>query len=393
MKNKIALRVNRLNSQIIAGSRGGLMIVFIRSYSISKDSRLQKYINLCKNNNIPVKIIGWDKDATEDNNNDCNTIYYKGNFAIGQQWKNLLHIIKWWIFIFSNIFTIKKKHKIKAIHSVDLDCGIIGYILSKIIKSKHIYDIYDVFSANRNMKGKIKNIVNLIERYISRNSEYFIMPESFRFEQLGIDKSDKKYSNFVEIENVPDIIEEHAPSPKNNITFVYAGSLEPKHRGIENLLEVISEYPNIKLLIAGIGPLSKLCSTYANKFNNIEFFGGLKPNEVYMLESKGNIIVGMYYKTRDNHLFASPNKYYEHLALGKAMLTTEGTPPGIKVEALRTGFSIGEEKYDIRNLIDMLIDDNKILDIFSQNAKKIWSDKYKDYNSNYFNKTYLHMVK
>ncbi|ELY1942882.1 glycosyltransferase [Salmonella enterica] len=369
------------------------MIIFLRSYSITKDSRLLKYIYLCKARGISYKVIGWDKDNTEYDSSEY--IYFRSDFVIGGQWKNLFSIFKWWCFIFSNIKKIASNKKINTIHSVDLDCGIIGIITAKIIGAKHLYDIYDVFSANRNMQGYIKNIVNAIERFICRHSSYFIMPEKFRFKQLGIPCNDKKYNNFVEIENVPNItlnnkIEQL--SDINRIHFVYAGSLEAKHRGIENLLEAVSTNPDVTLDIAGIGPLTSLCESYASKFSNIKFYGGISPQQVYELESKSTIIVGMYYKTRDNHFFASPNKYYEHLALGKVMLTTKGTPHGFKVEKYQTGFAIDETIEDINNIIQYMRDNKDVLAQYAKNARKVWLDSYKDYNAMYFSKQYIKMV-
>lgn len=369
------------------------MIIFLRSYSISKDSRLLKYISICKENNIRYKIIGWDKDHNEQYRDDA--YYFKGGFKLGKKWLNVMAIFKWWIFIFYLII-FRVKNNITAIHSVDLDCGIVGLIISKLLRAKHIYDIYDVYSANRNMRGLIKALVDSLERFVCRKSTYFIMPESFRFEQLGIDQDNINYNNFIEIENVPQIdrnIELRYISPgQYDFYLAYAGSLEPRHRGLENLLKAVSICPNVFLDIAGVGPLTALCKKYSQQFNNICFHGGLTPQQVYELEAKAQIIIGMYYKTRDNHLFASPNKYYEHLALGKVMLTTSGTPPGMKVEKYKTGFAIGESLQDIIDFLQSLNGKEDIIDNFSINAYRIWVDKYSDYNERYLSKQYMKMV-
>lgn len=368
------------------------MIIFIRAYSISKDSRLLKYISICNDNCLDYKVIGWDKDCSEESSSECT--YYRGNFGIGKKWKNILAILKWWFYILRVVIHENKNSKVKVIHSVDLDCGIIALLISKLVKAKHIYDIYDVYSANRNMRGVVKSVVNVIERFICRNSTYFIMPEIFRFEQLQLNSTDSRYKNFVEIENVPDIkeIKESISYADNCFHLVYAGSLEPKHRGIENLLQAVSVSSNIVLDIAGIGPLTDMCINYSQKFDNIHFHGGVSPQQVYELEAKSQIVVGMYYRTRDNHQYASPNKYYEHLALGKVMLTTSGTPPGFKVEKNKTGFAIGESTQDILNLFNSLEYNIPLLEQYSLNAHIIWSQNYSDYNEKYLTKQYIKMV-
>jgi len=366
------------------------MIIFLRAYSISKDSRLLKYLTICDENQIDYKVIGWDKDNSESSSDSF--IYYRGGFGLGKQWRNILSILKWWVFIWRTISL--EKNKVTVIHSVDLDCGIIGLLISRVLKIKHIYDIYDVYSANRNMRGCVRKVVNTIERFVCRNSTCFIMPESFRFEQLELKIADNRYANFIEIENVPQIKAILSPVQydNNSINLVYAGSLEPKHRGLENLLEAVSKSSDIFLDIAGVGPLTDICSSYAQKFDNICFHGGVTPQEVYELEARSDIIVGMYYKTRDNHLFASPNKYYEHLALGKVLLTTSGTPPGVKVEEFQTGFAIGESLQDILNFFQSIRNNREIIKQFSENAYDLWLKKYSDYNEQHLAKHYIKMV-
>ena len=98
----------------------------------------------------------------------------------------------------------------------------------------------------------------------------------------------------------------------------------------------------------------------------------------------------MYYKTIKNHLYASPNKYFEHLFLGKVLLTTEGTPPGDKVQRYNTGFAIGETEIDISNFIRN-IDINTIKQ-YSINARKIWVEKYNNYQEKLKEK-YLNLLK
>ncbi|MDO4729484.1 MAG: hypothetical protein Q4B43_10845, partial [Bacteroidota bacterium] len=115
----------------------------------------------------------------------------------------------------------------------------------------------------------------------------------------------------------------------------------------------------------------------AEKYDNILFYGGVSQQRALEIMNSSHIIVGMYYKTIKNHLFASPNKYYEHLFLGKTLLTTQGTPPGDKVLKYNTGYVIEETKEDIENVINRF----NIVEWadLAKNAEKLWSDRYINY--------------
>lgn len=131
------------------------------------------------------------------------------------------------------------------------------------------------------------------------------------------------------------------------------------------------------MYIAGGGKIESLVKEKAGKYPNIVFYGQVSSQKALEILSKSDVIVGMYYKTIKNHLYASPNKYFEHLLLGKVLLTTEGTPPGYKVQKYSTGFAIGETEKDILNFIKNI--DIDTIKQYSINAKKIWVEKYNNY--------------
>lgn len=365
------------------------MIIYIRSYSIQTDSRLLKYIQICEQENIDYLAIGWNKDIQEENTK--NIKYFNQKFKLGKKWFNIFAIFKWWMYVFKTLRGYK--NSISTVHSVDLDCGLVGLFFCKLHNKKHIYDIYDVFTENRNIKGITKFIINCIERMICIKSHSFIMPERFRLKQLGLEG--KEILNFFQIENVPSVnsnfikgLLSNNSGGYNKIKLAYAGSLEPRHRGIEYLLQAVSQDMRFSLDIAGIGPLTELCKSYSSNFENINFYGRVTPDKVYAIESQADVIIGLYYKSRDNHFYASPNKYYEHLLLGKPMVTTLETPPGFKVLKYQTGYAIGDEYQDIVKWMNDVYYFNDI-DVKGIAAKKLWLQMYENYFEEYLKPTYL----
>ncbi|ENM5856006.1 glycosyltransferase, partial [Vibrio mimicus] len=152
---------------------------------------------------------------------------------------------------------------------------------------------------------------------------------------------------------------------------------QSEHRGLENLIKIVPLFPHVRLTICGDGELKKYVFENANQYENIIYKGSISYSELMMEIALSDIIVGLYYLSCKNHMFASPNKYYEHLAFGKPMITTKGTPPGADVERENTGWSIGDHYNDLYELISKI----NLSDIVEKgnNAHSLWISKYSNY--------------
>lgn len=348
-------------------------VLFLRSQEPSTDSRLQRYLVALNKNNIKFHIIGWLRKGQPVAERDHETLYDK--FApIGGGSANIAVLVKWNIFLFKKLWEFRKNYE--TIHSVDFDTCIVAYIFSRLFQKKLVVDIYDKYTDSRSIGGFLAKFISALERFVCERADVLILPDECRIKQLSLNKT----KHVLIVENVPlrsEWSSIRVTEQSSEIKLAYVGILEEKHRGLENLVQVVSELPNIKLIVAGAGPLDSLIQSFSEKYSNITFLGSVDALEALNILSECDLIVGMYYKTIKNHLYAAPNKYYEHLMLGKALLTTEGIPIGFKVTDAKTGFSIGEDKQELSKLLHSL---NKAeLEILGRNAKKLWVDRYSGY--------------
>lgn len=348
-------------------------VVFLRSQIPSADSRLQRYVDIIKEKKIPYLITAWNRENKKIEEKE-NTILYSRRAPIGGGVSNIFSLILWNLFLFRILWKNRKNYII--IHSIDFDTCIPAYIIAKIFKKKFIFDIYDKYTDARNTPSLLAFFIDRIEKYCCIHCDKLILPDECRIKQLNIFPNKERISI---IENVPYTQFNLAIKEirKDNLVFSYVGILEERNRGIENLLNAVAQNPSVKLYIAGGGKIESLVKEKAEKYSNIIFYGQVSSQKALEILSKSDIIVGMYYKTIKNHLYASPNKYFEHLFLGKVLLTTEGTPPGYKVQKYSTGFAIGETEKDILSFIKNV--DIDTIKQYSINAKKIWVEKYNNY--------------
>src|SRR5690606_10034675 len=157
----------------------------------------------------------------------------------------------------------------------------------------------------------------------------------------------------------------------------YFGVLERRHRGLEDLVRLVAHEPSVELHVVGYGPLGADISNWSRTYPNIVFYGKRGSSEGLEIMAELDIIVGFYYKSVPNHIYAAPNKYYEHLMIGRPLLTTEGTPPGRKVSMENTGWAIAEGPSAIRDWLNRVSD--SALDEKAQNAFRLWTSRYKNY--------------
>ena len=158
-------------------------------------------------------------------------------------------------------------------------------------------------------------------------------------------------SKYIVISNIPEINNLTSCETINDFSFAkkinvaYVGGIVP-NRGIEELVEVVSLLPNIRLRIAGFGDkdIEKKVIDFALSHDNICFCGKVTYDEAVSIMRQADIIYAMYYKENLNHIYAAPNKYYEAIFLNKPLITTSGTLVGKKVKTDESGFVIDEGK-------------------------------------------------
>lgn len=315
------------------------MLVFLRSYLVEGDPRLQRYRRALRAAGVPFRSLSWDRHATEPDTAEVR--YFSRAAPVGRGFANAVNLLYWNFFCLRELFAWRRQ--ISVVHAVDLDTGVAAALFSLISGTPFIYDAFDQYSASRATRPFVTRCLDALERWVARRAQRVILPDVCRLEQHGL----AALQTVEIIENVPvdmGVMREALPAERPSpLVLAYAGALGAKHRGLEDLLAWVVRHPHDVILdIAGAGVLSGLCRELAVGHRNIRFHGSLMPVEALALMARAHVIVGLYYRSSPNHRYAAPNKYFEHLLLARPLLTTRGTPPGDKVVASATGWAIVE---------------------------------------------------
>lgn len=366
------------------------MVILIRSNDVVSDTRAMKYVRYLQENGIEFKLIGWDRDGK--NIELPNSVFWKkqAGYNVGG-FKAVKNRIGWMWFVFSQLCKIKPKDAI--IHGCDVDSAFPAACYKLFhSKNKLIFDVFDWFSATLfNQKSYILTAFKFMERFSVKQSDRVILCEQERIEQIPFKVHKQKISI---LPNIPyfasdTFLKEGSTKRFNNelITFSYVGGFS-SDRCLQEIVS-IAEKGLINLSIAGFGllELEERLMRDTEKYPNIRYYGRVKYEDGLNISYNSDVMYAMYQTSNPNNVYAAPNKYYEAMFLGKPLFTTKGTMVEKKVLDRNMGYVSGETEEDIAYVIKSI--EREDMTHRGQNARRYWSECYKNYTNDYLYNEYL----
>lgn len=364
------------------------MILLIRGNECL-EPRVQNYKHYFEEHNIPFHIVGWNRSGN--NISDSNTTYYMRKAQYGKRIANIPNKTAWMIFAAKQI--VKYRKQVSVIHACDIDAILPALLIGKFFRKRIVFDIFDWISSLTG-KGLVYSIVEALQNISFKLSDYVILCERERIKQAKVsNKNVLVLPNIPHVEvvfdkNTEDLI--LAERPRYKVTISYVGVYD-RDRGLENLLQVVSQNPDILLNIAGFGVLENYIQKYAERFKNIKNWRRVEYAVGQTIIKNSDLMAAMYYLTSPLHKYAAPNKYYESLKLGIPLITTNSTLVGVKVNRFKTGFVIGETVDELEQLLsnpdlEVLIKDR------SNRCKVVWENKYEKYFEVFMKEKYCRII-
>lgn len=308
--------------------------------------------------NYAVASVVWSRGESL-SSDDGYAAIFRGVGGYGRRLRNLGVRIRWIIFVASYIWHHRKE--IDVIHSVDLDVGIVSVPIGKILGIPVIYDAFDQM-ASFFPPSMFTRFLAILERWAIIGSNVAIFPDPIRLEQYGIALNNRIQiiSNIPELETASlnqksALNAREAPLPSHVVHLVYVGTLEEDHRALEVIPRICDRFQGkVKFSVGGVGFLEEYFSEQSKLKSNLHFAGKLLYHEALSLMATADCLFGPYLLTTPAHRYAVPNKMYEHLALGKPLLTNDGTPVSDLVRREHSGFIFDGTEEDLVSVIKKL---------------------------------------
>lgn len=355
-------------------------IILLRSNPVDPDSRVEKEANSLIGAGYNVEILAWDRSAKYKireailklSNGEVKIHRFGIPAEFGAGKKNLKAFLVFQLKTL--IWLTKNRNNFSIIHACDFDTAFTGYQVARIFRKKLVFDIFDYLFTETNGKYSLfkKFIVSLQHKIINHADGTIICTEK-RIEQLAGSKPKK----LAVIHNSPpefkEILRKKALN-KDKVKIVYAGILQDERFLIE-LGEVVQDFPDCELHIAGFGKYEKHFKHLSETSSNIIFYGKLSYEKVLELENSCDIMTAIY-EPSSEHSFAAPNKFYESLMLGKPVIMVKGTGMSEVVSQYDIGELIDCDKESLRKAIRNLISRKDEWEAISIRMKQLYSQSY-----------------
>lgn len=353
-------------------------------------SRVSKYLDYFRKKNINYTAVGWDRKCDGLQRENFEFLKYKAGVNVGGA-RAILNHCRWMWFVFSYLL---KKKEVPFIHACDLNSAFPAAIFKRFFSKKTVlvFDSCDWFSANFAHSKFLTSVFELMERFTCKVADELIICEKERIEQITfpLKKEPLILPNIPSIsynliENEDDIYRFDNDWP----TLAYFGGFSEDRFQRELLSLVKTEKFN--LLIAGFGSeeIELLCEQAA-KLDNVKYFGKVDMKTGLSMSLSADIIYAMYCKVNKNNIYAAPNKFYEALFLGKAIITTKGTILESKVLDNEIGYVIEEDIEELRILLKELTKEDAA--VKGSNARLMWDKYFSTYVENFFMIDYSKVV-
>lgn len=353
-----------------------MRILFIRSNSCNPDVRVEKEIRALLEMGLNIDILCWNRDENhkfiqynktyEEGIVTFYTIGIKATFGGGLK-NNLIPLLKFQTKIIKHM----RKNKYDVIHSCDFDTGFTSYILKG--KSKYVYDVFDYYVDSFNVPKALRLIIESLECFICNHCDALILCTEERKNQIK-----KLYQkNIIYIHNSPIPIEinQNIKDKSDILRIVYIGILG-EGRMLKELLHICSREKKFELHIGGFGILEPTIKDYANKYENITYYGKIPYEKTLRIESDCDVMLALYDINIKNHIFAAPNKFYEALYLGKPLIMIKNSGMSNIVSDKKIGLLINYEENQLQKALYTVLRDIDSWRSKEKLIKNIYQTKY-----------------
>ena len=273
-----------------------------------------------------------------------------------------------------SFYLIKVKKK-TIVHFHDPELFLTG-IFAKIIGFKLIYDMHEDLPSQisgyfpKCTEKVIKKFFAFCEYIFLQICDASISATPFTFDRV---KSNKKFL----VRNFPLYDKIFFDKKRQNI--IISTGLVNNRRGLQVILcsfELLDRIDFEYMVVGDIAPKSaigKFEKLLGHRFHHISY---LPHQKLVKLLEKSKIGLAIY-QNHPNHEFSLPNKVFEYMERGTALIASNFSSWKDYITDYKSGLFINkEDPLDLANKISLLLDNPKLQNEISENARILIHDKF-----------------
>ena len=307
----------------------GPKILMLLSNCFEPDPRVHAEARALVNRGYRVHILAWDRDRKRPQREvidgiDIERIYLSSTHGRGATQALIM------VPLFLSMICRGLRYRFDAIHSHDFDTLPVGYILGRWRRKPIIYDSHEDFagmlhgSVPRWMERSIRSLETRLVRHVDL---VVTVGEELRreFERRGcrhalVVGNWKKLEEFRLDWETRLCTRRDLQIPESALLVSFIANLG-RERHLPELIAAISRRPEIHLLIGGSGPLAGEAQEAAKLCGNIHYLGFVNPKDIGRYTWASDVLFYGFDTENPNAKYSAPNKLFEALAAGRAIIT------------------------------------------------------------------------
>jgi glycosyltransferase involved in cell wall biosynthesis len=222
------------------------------------------------------------------------------------------------------------RRRFDVVHAHDFDTLAAGYLLSRLKRKPLVYDSHEDYAAmlHGNIPRQMEAWIRRVEAWLVRRVDLLItVGETLRqdFERRGAPRSLvignwKELRDFRLGQTIRAEVRSQLRISRDALVVCFIANLG-RERQIQNLIGALAQRPMVHLVIGGAGPLAELVEQAARQYSNIHYLGFVAPKEIGRYTSAADVVFYAFDVSNPNARYSAPNKLFEALAAGCALIS------------------------------------------------------------------------
>ncbi|MGH9894729.1 MAG: glycosyltransferase, partial [bacterium] len=245
----------------------------------------------------------------------------------------------WWYFVGTPVYAAAVflwlvRHQPSVIHASDVE-GMAGVALYRLVggRARILFNIHDNFALRYSVPRWVRRVLSWCEATLGRAADVVLLPDEQRLKLLA------PWTPRVTL-IVPNSPPDPGVSPLTPARLVrlFAPGWLSWRRGYQSLGGLVMSRDDVELIICGSG--SDEVVAFVRSLPRCEYHGYVSQKEALVIGRTCHLIAAFYDPAVEINRYASSNKVFDAMALGRPVITNDGIAIAEWVRTHGIGFVI-----------------------------------------------------
>jgi glycosyltransferase involved in cell wall biosynthesis len=303
-------------------------ILMLLSNAFNPDPRVHREATALVRAGYEVSLLCWDRDVIEPRREMIDGIHVERVFVRSTHGRGATQMFFMCLFWIKALFQAIPL-KFDVVHAHDFDTLPLGFILARLKRARLVYDSHESYvDMLHHLPGGVKRTITLLENFILKRTDLLITVGELLRDNLAkrgarrttVVGNWQDPGKFVFDEGTISAGRKRFGIAAQQTVIVFIANLTAE-RQIPQLVEAVKESPDIFLILGGKGSCAGIAEEAAATCENIVYLGYVNPSEIPLYTALSDIVFYGFDPGNPNARFSAPNKLFEALAGGKAVMT------------------------------------------------------------------------